>query len=232
MARVLVNRVKRVIKKVINYFRGREAGVTHTNFPDQVIYELYTRIWRAYEDKSQGRADDLGNSWKPLSLTTIRNRLNQDHSGRFPFSTNKGKRPSLSSKHDRQWKAVYAKEVARLAPLIGLAEAKPKAAQLAWGVVKSRGAKTTPQLLEQYRGKVHILVDTGRLQKSFAPGVVTSAGYVPPNADQKYEVRNYEYVIGSNVPYYNDVAVVRPIIPNNHSKWVEESIREAIRKLT
>jgi hypothetical protein len=232
MAKTVVKRVKRVIQRVINYFRGREAGVTHTSFPDQVIYELYTRIWRAYEDKSQGRTDDLGNSWKPLSQTTIRNRLSKDASGRFPFARSKQPRPSLNSKHDKQWRAIYAKEVARLAPLVGLMEAKPRAAQLAWNIVKSKGAKTTSQLLEQYRGKVHILVDTGRLQKSFAPGVVTSSGYIPPNSDQKYEIRNHEYVIGSNVPYYKEVAEVRPIIPDNHSKWVEESIREAIRKLT
>ena len=232
MARVFINRVKRVVKRVINFFRGREAGITHTNFPDHVVYELYTRIWKAYEDKAQGKTDDLGNSWKPLSHTTIRNRLAKDHSGRFPFAKGKQHRPSLSGKHDRQWKAIYAKEVARLAPLIGLAEAKPRAAQLAWSIVKSKGAKTVSQLLEQYRGKVHILVDTGRLQKSFAPGVVTSSGYIPPNSDQKFEVRNNEYVIGSNVPYYEEVAAVRPIIPANHTKWVEESIRDAIRKLS
>lgn len=212
---------RRILKKVIDYFR--------TDFRYTMVWELLRLISDAYENKSRGRADNLGNMWEPLAPSTIARKLRDRGIG--GFSSREGHRPSLSDREDKQWRAIYSRELARLAAIVGLADAKPMAAKLAWNIMKRKGARTSADLVKSNAHLVPILVETGRLLDSFQPGTVTSSGYIPSNADQLYEVRGNTYTIGSKVPYHADVAKVRPVIPANHSAWVNEAISKALEHL-
>jgi hypothetical protein len=57
--------------------------------------------------------------------------------------------------------------------------------------------------------------DTGRLVKSYEPGTLVGAAYVPVNMDQKVSWVGRKLDVGTRVPYAKEVAKLRQLLPKD-----------------
>lgn len=147
----------------------------------------------AFVAKAHGGVDEAGESWAPLQRSTIANRRPAPHKKR-------GERPRglLTVAQDKQWRSIYARQLARFKG------DKGHAAAYAWFVLKAGGAKTK---LDVYGGQtVEMLRDTGRGLNSLSPGVkppdftwsMTSTGAVE---GQVFRFDPGAVIVGTNVKY-------------------------------
>lgn len=193
---------------------------------------LFGKIHEAYKVKSQGRMDELGNSWPALSPQTIANRrvteediLAYGIGGTGERAFKRRVRGLLTVTQDKQWRAIYAKTLAKL-EAVGTPspEAKQGAAKLAWAILKSRGAQTR---LEVLGGRVVLInVDTGALLASFDP--TPGEGPYTARDNQLFELNGGSAELGSNIPYADDVDSLRSLIPDNAEEWVDEAIEAGL----
>lgn len=107
----------------------------------------------------------------------------------------------LTAAQAKRWRSLFARNLAWLAARSGsLADAKARAAQIAWATLKREGAKTK---LEVFGSReVEILRDTSILLNSLSPGVIgrDDAVYQPPQ-DQIFSLTGSGVIVGTNVPY-------------------------------
>lgn len=57
--------------------------------------------------------------------------------------------------------------------------------------------------------------DTGRLAKSYEPGMIAGAYYVPANMDQKVSWIGKKLEVGTRVPYAKEVSKLRELLPKD-----------------
>lgn len=189
--RLTRQQVEARIQEAINAVLGRVPD------PEGVARALLTRvgvrllslIQQAFVIKSRGGTDAAGIKWQPLKRETIAGR-------RPPSHKKRGERPRglLTESEDRQWRRIFA---SRLAWLRGQGmpdvEAKARAAQIAWAVLKASGAKTRLGTLGDRT--VEILRDTSELFRSLTPGFEDQ----PSGADgQVFEVNLGSVTVGTN----------------------------------
>lgn len=161
-----------------------------STFQARLARNLMKQIHEAFLVKSEGDADSTGESWKPLSRKTIAYRP-------IPGRPTAG-RGLLSSREDTQWRAIFRSQFVKLAVKMGEQAAKIQAAKIAWGIMKSRGARTK---LDVYGGrKVKMLIVSHRLEKSLRPGRVSGGSYRGP-AEQVFQISPSLVILGSKVPY-------------------------------
>jgi len=72
--------------------------------------------------------------------------------------------------------------------------------------------------------------DTDRLFKSFLPGRVAGARYLP-RKEQIYRLDEGKLTIGSSVPYADDTAEERPVFPKDMDLWIAQSLEVAIKEV-
>jgi len=178
--------------------------------------------------KANGGTDSLGTKWKPLSRATIAARpVRKGEVGRFGIGGRGSKafknrtRGLLTPEQDNLWKGIFASTVKRLMVTLGEREAKSKAAETAWAILKSKGAKTR---LGTLGGRdVQILVNTGRLLTSYSPGRVSGGSYTPPSGDQTVIFHDFGIRITFSVPYGDATEATRPVLPPAASSWVSDA---------
>lgn len=116
----------------------------------------------------------------------------------------------MTPTEDKRWREIFAKEKWRLVVKFGLndKEASARAAQKAWAILKSEGAKTKLAVLGSR--KVDIMRDTGRLFRSLSPGVEDR-----PSGEQEqvFQVPPGRVIVGTNVPYAGRQFKMRPAWP-------------------
>ena len=153
-------------------------------------------VQQAFVVKSRGGAGDDGIKWAPLARATVAQRRTSAADRRSLGITGKRVRGLLTPAEDRRWRAIFGSRLAQLRQVMGEGEAKARAAQIAWGVLKSEGAKTK---LEVLGGRtVDILRDTSKLFRSLTPGVADR----PSGADgQVFRTPPGHVIVGTNVPY-------------------------------
>jgi len=181
------------------------------SFLAALLYNAFKRTHEAYLTKADGGADEYGESWDPLSPKTIASRPITQQDQR-QYGVRKGQRGLLTAEQNRRWKGIFASVYFRELTSGTLEkEAKAVAGRIAWAILKSQGAKTRIGTLS--KRDVPIMIDKGRLERSFRPGALTKNAYRRYNRDQVAEIRERSIRFGSSVPYAKRAAKKRPVIP-------------------
>jgi hypothetical protein len=197
-------------------------------------------VQEAFIEKASGGTGEDGIQWPPLKKQTIANRrvgdsdiasmksqgITKRQSGYGARKQGAGdldskgrlKRGFLTDAEDKRWKKIFASRKAQMMGKHGMSEgaASARAAQIAWAVLKSEGAKTKLEVLGNR--KVMIGRDTGRLFNSLSPGVADPDSHPlltpPPEVEERVLREEVGCVIvGTNVVYASAFAKTRPLWP-------------------
>lgn len=157
--------VMRRLPRIMAGVEGDTSGAAQA-MQARVGVGLMSKIKQAFIVKSRGGTDEAGIKWPELKQATIANRRPAPRKKR-------GERPIglLTVKEDETWRKLFGQWYAifRFKYQLGEAEAKERAAKVAWAKVKKDGAKTK---LEVYgHRQVDILRDTGEMLRAITPGV-------------------------------------------------------------
>lgn len=228
---------KREITKLLKAIPAAVAGEStykaktiRTRFFAHVARKFFFRQYEAFKTKSEGDADEFGNTWKPISeKTRIYRQLTSNERKEYKVGKTKG-RGLLSAEEDRRWKRYFAKSFHLYSMWMDNKQAKSRAAKFAWAKLKEEGARTKKDLFKNRKGT--ILVNTGRLLKSFTPSEI-GGGFYKPVKDQIALFEGSKITFGTKVPYASYVNKDRPILPSPDqcSKWVQEGVQDAMREL-
>lgn len=191
------------VQLISDVLTGKEEDIGVASMVLMAIgYAALADISDAYITKSRGGIDAMGIQWPDIKPETLAyGRPGGPGDPKMPNIS--PHRPSLTEGQDRLWRQVFVRQLIRLEISLPEAEAKSRAAQIAWGAVKAIGAKTK---LELWGFRQHeILRDTGVLLNSLTPGILTQDGYEPPQLEggdeQIFEVNPGVVIIGSDVAY-------------------------------
>ncbi len=190
--------------------------------------------------KSRGGTGADGVKWKPLTkeylaygrrfgpgeAAGLKKAAGLGRSHRLAPGQNKG---LLTAAQKKRWGQIFASTLARLLHSLPDGEAKARAAQIAWTILKREGAKTK---LEVFGNRtVDINRDTNILFNSLSPGELNgegpSATYSKPSGDggdqQIFQTIGNGVIVGTNVAYAAAVNKIRPIVPEEAPHpWQEE----------
>ena len=197
----------------------RRYITVHNTYRANLIHQLMLRIHRSFWARAKGGSDDLGNTWKDLSPKTHAYKpLSPIEKGTYQIR-GRLNRGLLTPAQDKIWGGIFAKTRRRLIKQGASAtQTEKEAAEKAWGVVKKLGARTKLGL-----GRVtDINVRTGRLVAATRPGKVVGGRYYSPK-DQRVTVNPRSVNIKFDIPYIADVNKVRPVVPDNINRWIQES---------
>lgn len=157
---------------------------------------LLSQVQTAFIAKARGGTGSDGIKWPPLKRATVAGRRTSRAELKSLGIKGKRTRGLLTPAQDKRWRAIFASTLAKLRAR-GTGGAEALAAQTAWAVLKSEGAKTK---LDVLGGRaVQILTDTGRLLASLSPGIEGD----PParRAGQILDVGPGKITVGTNVEY-------------------------------
>lgn len=233
------------IRKYVRKLPKRMADSSRLSkvFSANLAYQMFFRIHRAFMVKSDGRTDEYGDKWKPLSPATIAARpigrgdvTRLGIGGTGEQALHRRTRGLLTPSQNAQWGAIFLATYNKLRAELGEKQAKIRAAEVAWGVLKAQGAQTKINTLS--RRHVPIGIVTGEMETSLRPGRVMGPTYLPPKG-QKFAVRYGRFTIGSNVPHTKYFNRDRPVVPKGRKfkqlqrqaiKAALPSVRQEIRK--
>lgn len=203
---------------------SRKYRSVYTIYTAILAREVMLRINISFWARAKGGTDDLGNQWKPLAPATHAYKPLSPMEKKTYSISGKRVRGLLTPAQDKIWRLTFAIQLKRLSRKMGENEAKEEAAKRAWEKVKSLGADTKIGL-----GRItDINVRTGALVAATYPGTVSNNRYYPPK-NQKIDIRPRGAIkIVFTLPYVREVDRVRPIIPEDISKWIEEAHDVAI----
>jgi len=200
------------------------------------VQKLMERIHAEYEIKSSGGTDSAGIKWKPLSPQTAAYRdVRRGDIGKLGIGGRKERtfkrrtRGLLTEPQDKKWRGIFAGVFERLSAELGAAEARSRAAQIAWSILKAEGAQTKLSTLGTR--DLPIMDNTGRLKQAFSPGSVEGGSYTPPNGDQLVIQTRDSIIIKFNVPYADEALRDRPVVPEDLESWAAEAVGETILEL-
>lgn len=169
---------------------------------------VLSQIQQDFVTKSRGGTGRDGIKWLPLRRETIAQRRTTSTERRQLGITGKRVRGLLTPAEDTRWRQIFASRLAKLRLMMGDAEAKAQAAQIAWAILKSQGAKTKLDVLGARQ--VDIGRDTFRMFRSLSPGV---EGRPSGEPEQIFRTPPGAVVVGSNVPYFVPFHRKRPVWP-------------------
>lgn len=214
------------IPAFILYGEGpRRFRSVHTVYKANLIREVMVRANAAFWKKAKGGTDDLGNKWKPLAASTHAYKPYSPRELNTYKINGRLTRGLLTPAQDKLWRAIYARTLSRLEKK-GVADAEKKAAERAWGVLKARGARTKLGL----NRITDINIRTGALVAATSPGTVANNRYYPPGKQRVIYRPRGAVTIAFMLPYIKKVDAVRPVIPDDISKWILEAHEIAIRE--
>jgi len=198
-----------------------------------ILHSLYKSLHKSFLQKSEGNPDEFGDSWKPLARSTIAQRGLRpgERKSLGILGLGRSGRGLLTVSQNFLWKGIFASNFKRLAPKVGVMQAKAIAGKTAWAILKSRGTKTKIGVLGGR--KVPILIDTGRLEASLRPGAVSDDGYEVANREQIAEYHKGKITIGTKVPYAPYVHKVRRLWPSvkKMGTWVGRAVHDGTMAL-
>jgi hypothetical protein len=179
-------------------------------------------FWRlvrtSFLARSVGKEDDVGQRWKPLSRKTIAYR--PDNNGKRIAGT--GGKGLLSVQEAARWRGIYRSQIQRGA-------SPAEAGSIAWGILKSQGAKTKIGTLGSRKVPIHIR--SRRLLRSVSPEAVTGMKYItgPDQVSRVVPGRNgkVKFSYGIKVPYAGRLDQMRPIFGKGPQEWIQEAARRA-----
>lgn len=204
---------------------SRKYITVHTIYKATLAREVMKRVNASFWARAKRGSDDLGNTWKPLAPSTHAYKpLSPIEKNTYEIDGNLT-RGLLTPAQDKLWSTIFARTFQRLEKQgVGKVEAKKRAAERAWGVVKARGARTKIGL-----GRItDTNIRTGALVAATRPGTVTNNRYYPPK-NQVIDIKPRASVrIRFLIPYIKQVDAVRPVIPNDISPWIREAHEIAI----
>jgi hypothetical protein len=221
-----------VARNIPGYLSGRKKDRHQIAkvFWGVFIAELFSQIQLGYAVKAEGGSDSLGNSWKPLSPSTIAKRKER---GYIKRSLNKlrgnSSRGILTAQENLAWKAMYSRLMFQLVGHTNQQHAEKIAAAAAWKYVKKMGAQTIKKKKLSSNNK--IMRDTDRIYKSLKPAKPNRQNGYRPRKDQIASFKNGVVVIGTKVPYAKFHNKTRPVIPDNIDEWVDIALRKATKAL-
>lgn len=192
---------------------------------------LLSKVQQAFIVKSRGGTGEDGIRWKPMKPASIAGRRTTGGERRQLGISGKRVRGLLTPAQDKRWRSIFAKEKARLIAKFGLGdkEAAARAAQKAWAILKSEGAKTKLAVLGSRQ--VDIMRDTGRLFRSLSPGVEDR----PSGADgQVFQTPPGRVIVGTNVVYAAYQHRLRPLWPPGGrlpEAWWQQLVKAGVRGL-
>lgn len=217
--------VQRYLKTIPKQLASKSRSDLNQCLTNHLAYNLFTKIEKAFIDKSSGGADELGQYWKPLDPKTIAARpLTEKEEKRYADRSEKG---LLTPGELRIWKGIFASQYAKHRKSMNDARAKYLAAKSAWAILKSKGAKTRIGLLS--RRKVPILRISDRLLESVSAGTLSGNRYYKPK-EQIFRNEDGTLLLGSGVPYAEHVNKARRIIPSKTAMIRGGWIRDALKK--
>jgi hypothetical protein len=174
--------------------------------------------------RSVGKEDDVGQRWKPLSRKTIAYR--PDNNGKRIAGT--GGKGLLSVQEAARWRSIYRSQIQRGA-------SPAEAGSIAWGILKSQGAKTKIGTLGSRKVPIHIR--SKRLLRSVTPEAVSGTKYIagPDQISRVVPGRDgkAKFTYGTRVPYAGRLDQMRPIFGKGPQEWLQEAAmkaREQIRQ--
>lgn len=204
-------------------------------------HSWFDSVSTAYGEKSLGLADELGNSWKPLSNRTKAYNRPDIRLG-LGLSGPK-RRPTLTPFQDRKWRSIFSAELHRLQDsgpgrsflqerqrafqfLVEIEDeraAMSKAASYAWNQVKLRyGAHTLMGLLKD--APARIMIRTSRLADSLTPPTLEPSVPFQPRENQVFRRGPNLLVLGTSVEYAAEQHKTRPLWPSNYGPWVKRAL--------
>lgn len=217
-----------------------EAGIAR-GFMARIAYTFLEKVKLAFIVKSRGGTDEAGITWPKLTKEYLAygRRFGPGEQTALKAAAGLGrghrhapgdKNGLLSASQLRQWRQIYARNLAWLSARESLGEAKGHAAAIAWSEMKKRGAQTKLDVFGSRQ--VDIGRDTGILFNSLSPGELSESG---PDANlaaasehQIIEFRPGEAIVGTNVPYAGPFHRRRPLWPSVlPQSWVDAMARRA-----
>lgn len=171
---------------------------------------LLSKVQQAFVVKSRGGTGDDGIIWKPMKPASIAQRRTTAAERKQLGISGKRVRGLLTPAEDKRWWKIFAQRKAMFMGKFGLSEqeASGRAAQAAWTILKSQGAKTKLAVLGSRQ--VDMCRDTSRYFRSLSPGVDDR----PSGADgQVFETPPGRVIVGTNVAYAEHQAKMRPLWP-------------------
>lgn len=219
--------VRRYLASIPSQLASKSRSDLNACLLNHLAFQLFTRIEKAFRDKSSGGNDELGQYWKPLDPKTIAARpITEREEKRFKLQNRE--KGLLTPEETRIWKGIFASLFAKYRKSMNDQRAKYLAGKAAWAILKSRGAKTRIGLLS--RRKVPILVISERLLESVSAGTLSGNRYYKPK-EQIFNSDDGELELGSEVPYAKYVNRQRKIIPSKTAMirggWIKEALKKA-----
>jgi len=214
---------KGIPAKVLNGKVPKYISV-HNAYRARMCEQIMIRLNRSFWARAKRGADDLGNTWKPLSPSTHASKPMspiEKNTYEIDGSLTRG---LLTPAQDKVWRIIFARVYNRLIKK-GISEytAKKNAAMRAWGVVKASGGRTLIGL-----GRItDTNIRTGVLVAATRPGSVANNRYYPVK-NQKIVINPRSINISFTIPYVREVDKVRPIVPDNIDRWVLDAHNVAI----
>lgn len=232
---------KKDLKKFIRDIPGMLAGTKPSRFGitklfwGAIGYSVFQSISDAFEAKSFGLPDELGNEWNDLTQhykaykrPLMGGDLPQNLKRRMQ---NKSTLGLLTPGEYARWKKIFGTMYHWNKDKIPDSDAKAFAGQVAWTRLKEEGAKTKWKEL----GERNVLINriTDRLYLSLVPGNFDSdSGYSKNNRNQVFVISKGTLTLGTKVPYANLVSKTRPLWPEDIDKWLSEALDFATTALT
>lgn len=180
---------------------AESAKIVHTAIGLAALGDIKTDFVR----KARGETGEDGVKWPPLSpeYLAYQRRFGPGEKAQLKRAAGLGRannqRGLLTAAQNRKWKNVFSFHFKRLAVSVGIAEAKARAAAIAWKILKADGAKT---MLEVFGNRqVEILRDTGVLFNSLSPAYWSGDDEYTPPEDQLFDLASNGVAVGTNVPY-------------------------------
>lgn len=168
------------------------AGVA-TGLQLRVGVACLSQVQQAFIVKSRGGVGSDGIKWPALKRSTIAGRRTTRGERKALGIGGKRERGILTPAQNARWRQIYGTRLARLRMVMPEGAAKARAAQIAWAILKSEGAKTKLEVLGGRQ--VDMLRDTGELLRSLSPGVEDR----PSSADgQVFRVERGLVIVGTN----------------------------------
>lgn len=193
-----------------------------------VAHSMFTSISEAYEAKSEGQADDLGNTWDDLDRD-YKAYKRPVRTGEIPSNLRRRLKKSnnslglLTPGQHKTWQKIFGTIYHSQRYKVGEEEALQLAGQIAWTRLKQMGAQTKRDVLGDR--KVEIMRVSDKLYLSLSPGKFNpSTGYKKKNSRQVFELRRGVVRIGTEVPYAAFHDETRPVWPDNVDEWIDKAI--------
>jgi hypothetical protein len=237
------NKSQREVREILGNLRALFGGADDRygfaeTFYSAVAYSLLDSAYVAAVRKSVHVADDLGETWEPLSPRTIAYKKPSFRKGKdLPGPK---LRPTLTPVQDATWRLLFVSRKYQLLDksidlITTVARARQRAistlnlkkldraasaegAKLAWNTVKKRfGAETLINLAKSAVHTTPILKETGNLLESLSPGAFT----VPYTGHAGVTiVANHKQInIKPTAPYAKYVFDKRTLWPKEYTPW-------------